>query len=138
MYIHDPKNSKDIVICMRRDEFIRLVSEGIECLKETNPRAGLPYFADDSSKDVRYYNFSILDAADYSDTFSKAIKQKASPSPGMYMTSDFLDNWCWACRKCRGLGVCYCKSEKGEDICSCGWLKSECKCQKKKMKSSVF
>lgn len=131
MHIYDTKNGKDFVICMKKDEFIRLVSEGVECLKETNPRAGLPYFRDDSGGG--YFNFSIMDSVQYREAISEAIKCKPWPrvlhSAGMYRTSDFMGNQCWACKKCRGLGVCYCNSEEGEDICHCGWIKSECKCR---------
>lgn len=135
MHIHKT-TGKDSVICMKRDEFIHLVSECMKMLCEKDRCSGLPYLRDDVEN--TYLNFSVLDEKEYNETLMKINRIHQScliePSPLMYRSMDFRENPCWACKKCGGLGICFCNRtiSSGELICDCGWLESECKCPKEK------
>lgn len=72
MYIYDTSNGKDKIICMRRDEFLHIVSEGVKILQERCKGSGLPYLSDD--KGVGYFNFSIEDEEQYYDILNKGSK----------------------------------------------------------------
>lgn len=68
MYLHrvnrgNNEESIDTIICMKRDEFIFFVSEGIKMLSEKRKDSGLPYLKDDVG--VGYFNFSIQDEKEY-------------------------------------------------------------------------
>lgn len=68
----DPKKPSDTIICMRRDEFIAFISEGIKFLSEKEKRTGFPYFPNDI--DAGYIHLSVLDDREYFEVFHKIRK----------------------------------------------------------------
>lgn len=63
MHIYKVPDRPDTIICMERDEFIKLVSDGVEFLKEREPRSGCPYFCDDIAGG--HVHFSVRSKDDY-------------------------------------------------------------------------
>lgn len=64
------RKSSDTIICMKRDEFLFLISEGSKILRQKDARTGLPYLRDDVG--CGYFNFSILDEEEYHEVLEKS------------------------------------------------------------------
>ena len=73
MHIYNPENKRDAIICMKRDEFLQLVSEGVAIFKGRAASTGLPYFMDDVTGN--YFNFSILSDVEYDEALKIARKK---------------------------------------------------------------